>query len=55
MTISAELPIVISSGYLTEEQRAELLRSGVRDVIRKESTLEELGPVAQRLLHGVKA
>ena len=53
--ISAELPVVISSGYLTEEQRAELLRSGARDLIRKESTLEELGPVVQRLLHGVKA
>ena len=50
--IRAELPVVISSGYLTEEQRADLLRAGVRDLLRKESTLEELGPAAQRWLKG---
>jgi PAS domain S-box-containing protein len=49
-SIRADLPILISSGYLSEEQRAELMRSGVRDVLHKERMLEELGPAAQRLV-----
>ncbi|MEO7150336.1 MAG: PAS domain S-box protein [Burkholderiaceae bacterium] len=42
------LPVVISSGHLTDEQRAELLRCGVRDIVSKASTLEELGPLVSR-------
>ena len=50
--IRAGLPVVISSGHLTDEERAELLRCGVRDVIAKESTLEQLGPAVARLVRG---
>ena len=50
--IRPDLPVVISSGYLTDEQRAELLRAGVRDVIQKENTLEDLGPLVHRLFQG---
>ena len=50
--IRPDLPVVISSGYLTEEQRAELLRAGVCDVIKKENTLEDLGPLVHRLIQG---
>ena len=49
-SIRADLPVAIISGHLTDGQRAELLRAGVREVIRKESTLEELGPLVHRLL-----
>ena len=50
--IRADLPVVISSGHVTDEQRAEMLRAGVRDLIHKENTLEELGAVAHRCLQG---
>ena len=50
--IRPHLPVVISSGCLTEEQRAELLRAGVRDVIQKETTLEDLDPLVHRLIQG---
>ena len=49
--IRPDLPVVISSGHLTEKQRAELLSAGVIDVIQKESTVEELGPLVHRVLH----
>ena len=48
--IRPDLPVVISSGFLTEEQRAKLLRAGVRDVIQKENTLEDLGPLVNRFI-----
>ena len=50
--ISPDLPVVISSGHLTDEERTELLRAGVREFMRKENTLEELGPLLERLLEG---
>ena len=53
--IRAGLPIVISSGYLNDEQRRELLRSGVCEIVRKENTLEELGPSVNRALQGIAA
>ena len=49
------LPVMISSGYLSDEQRAELQRWGVSDVISKENTLEELGPAVARLVRGSDA
>ncbi len=45
-----DLPVVISSGHLTETQRAELRRCGVRHIVAKENTLEELGPMVARLM-----
>ena len=53
--IRAGLPVIISSGHLTDEQRAELLRCGVRDIVAKENTLEELGPLVWRLVRGTDA
>jgi signal transduction histidine kinase len=49
------LPVVISSGYITDELRAEAHSVGVRHVMHKENTLEELGPLAQRLIEGTDA
>lgn len=48
--ICPDLPVVITSGHLTDEERAELLRAGVREFMHKENTLEELGPLLKRLL-----
>ncbi|MES2958200.1 MAG: ATP-binding protein [Pseudomonadota bacterium] len=48
--IRADLPVVISSGHLSDPQRNELLDAGVRGLVQKENTIEELGPLIQRLL-----
>ncbi len=48
--IRADLPVVISSGHITEEQRAEILRAGVHELLQKENTFEELGAIVHRLL-----
>ncbi len=50
--ISPDLPVVISSGHLTDEERVDLQRAGVREFMHKENTLEELGPLLERLLEG---
>ena len=55
MRIRADLPVAISSGHLSDEQRDEIRRWGVRELIRKENTLEELGPLVSRLLQRVEA
>jgi PAS domain S-box-containing protein len=48
--IRRDLPVVISSGYLSDELRKEARRAGVRALLQKENTLEELGPLVKRLL-----
>jgi signal transduction histidine kinase/CheY-like chemotaxis protein len=53
--IRPELPVVVSSGNLSDERRAEMLGYGVRALIHKENTFEELRPVVDRLLHGEQA
>ena len=49
-SIRRDLPVVISSGYLSEELRSEARRAGVRALLQKENTLEELGALVRRLL-----
>ena len=44
------LPVVISSGYVTDALRAEAADVGVRHVLHKENTLEELAALARRVL-----
>jgi signal transduction histidine kinase len=53
--IRPDLPVVVSSGNLSEERRAEMLSYGVRALIHKENTFEELRPVVDRLLRGAEA
>ena len=45
-----DLPIILSSGYVTEDIRTHAMRLGVRDVLHKENTLEELGKLVARVL-----
>ena len=40
--IRPDLPVIISSGYLSEELRAAAARVGVRHLLQKENTVEEL-------------
>jgi PAS domain S-box-containing protein len=48
--IRPELPVVISSGYITEELRVEARLVGVRSLLEKQNTFEELGALVGRIL-----
>lgn len=48
--IRADLPVVIHSGHVCEAVRHEAARIGVRQVVDKGGSFEELGAVVQRLL-----
>jgi len=48
--LRAGLPVVIVSGYVTDELRAEATRLGVRELLHKESSAETLTATVQRLL-----
>jgi len=45
-----DLPVVITSGFVSEEMKAAALRVGVRSVLQKEYTLERLPDIVRRLL-----
>ncbi|MBC7730059.1 MAG: PAS-domain containing protein [Microbacteriaceae bacterium] len=49
-TISPTLPVAISSGYISDELRTRAAELGVRGVMRKERTLEELGALVHAAL-----
>ena len=44
------LPVVISSGHISEELRRQALALGVRELLEKESTFQALGPAVARVL-----
>ncbi|MFM9915836.1 MAG: response regulator, partial [Rhizobacter sp.] len=44
------LPVIIISGYVSDELRVAARAAGVREVIQKQYTLEELGPAIRRAL-----
>jgi len=44
------LPVVLSSGYITDELRGEAREVGVRGLLEKENTFEELGALVARIL-----
>jgi len=48
--IRPELPVVISSGYITEELRAEAQSAGVRSLLEKQNTFQELSSLVGRIL-----
>lgn len=48
--IRPDLPVVITSGYITEEVRIEALQRGVRRVVYKPNTVDELCQVIHQLL-----
>jgi PAS domain S-box-containing protein len=49
-SIRADLPIVFHSGHITEAVRAEAARLGVRSVVNKGGSFDELGAVVHRIL-----
>ena len=48
--VAPGLPVVISSGYVTEELKAQAHAAGVRAVLFKEYALERLGGVVHAIL-----
>jgi PAS domain S-box-containing protein len=52
-SLRPELPVVLSSGYLSEEVRQAAEAAGVRGVVRKPATLEELSEAIFQQLHPV--
>jgi len=46
-----DLPVVISSGYISETMRADAAELGVRAVVHKEYTFEEIGSVIDSILN----
>ncbi|MGH8400770.1 MAG: response regulator, partial [Gammaproteobacteria bacterium] len=49
-----ELPVVLLSGYITDELRKEATISGVRELVFKPNTAHELEDVIQRLTQAGK-
>jgi PAS domain S-box-containing protein len=50
--IRADLPVIISSGNLPDQLQNEAREAGVRALVHKQYTLEELGPVIHWVLAG---
>ncbi|MGA0609012.1 response regulator [Caldimonas sp. KR1-144] len=48
--IAPQLPVIISSGYLPDEARAEAMRLGVRGIVHKENIVEDLGRLIRQVL-----
>ncbi len=44
--------MVLTTGYVTDTLQAEATQHGVRALMRKENTLEELPPLVRRLVGG---
>jgi CheY-like chemotaxis protein len=40
--IRADLPIIITSGYITDELRAAAQNTGIHDIVYKPNTVEDL-------------
>jgi len=50
--VRGDLPVIISSGNLPEPLLADARQAGVRALLHKQYTLEELGPAIRRVLEG---
>lgn len=50
LAIRPDLPLIVISGYVSDELRLTARACGVCEVIQKQYTLEELGPAIQRAL-----
>ena len=50
--IRPDLPVIVMSGYVADELRQAARACGVREVIQKQYTLEELGPALRRAVDG---
>jgi CheY-like chemotaxis protein len=50
-----DLPVVLTSGYITDEVRAAAVHAGIRHLVYKPNTVDELCDVVLRLLRDSRA
>lgn len=50
LSLRPEVPVVVTSGYVRAKDRESVMSAGVRDLLLKPNTVEELGHVLHRLL-----
>ena len=48
-----DLPVLLTSGYWTDDLQAQARAAGVRGMLRKERSVEQLGMLALSLIEGV--
>jgi CheY-like chemotaxis protein len=53
--IRPDLPVVILSGYVSDSVRTQAARLGVRSVVSKGGSIDELGAVVRRILADIAA
>lgn len=50
LQLRPEVPVVMTSGYVRAKDRESVMKTGVRDLLLKPNTVEELGEVLHRLM-----
>src|SRR5690606_9362372 len=50
LSLRPEVPVVMTSGYVRSKDRESVMKAGVRDLLLKPNTVEELGDVLHRLM-----
>lgn len=50
LSLRPEVPVVMTSGYVRPKDRESVMKTGVRDLLLKPNTVEELGEVLHRLM-----
>jgi PAS domain S-box-containing protein len=52
LRLRSDVPVIMTSGYVRTQDRDAALKAGVRELVLKPNTVEELGGVLHRLLAG---
>jgi PAS domain S-box-containing protein len=55
LELRPEVPVVMTSGYVGAKDRESVMKAGVRDLLLKPNTVEELGDVLHRLMLQTRA
>jgi PAS domain S-box-containing protein len=55
LQLRPEVPVVMTSGYVRAKDRESVMKTGVRDLLLKPNTVEELGDVLHRLMLQTRA
>jgi DNA-binding NarL/FixJ family response regulator len=52
LAVQADAVVVLASGYLRQADVDAALALGIREVVLKPNTVDELAPIVQRLIRG---
>ncbi len=55
LAIRADLPIIMTSGYVRAEDQERALRMGLRDLILKPDTIEQLGAALDHVFQSIQS